>query len=1143
MATPVAPAAKTYNGNQTSFLHLLSRADTLHDFVGDRSILSKNEVIDVLNTSEELNENTLGRHILGIKDQNDNSVVNEKNLDGILTKSVAPLVNINFPNTFTPKIIKRISDIKAYEPRTVLFYEMYEHVLEGVDVNLGKYVSHENLVYYSYVDGKYINGDESAFTSATMAFLNLGTTAKPSSGRKDTGIYAIPITDKTSDGTKNKRYSEIEDKIKNFFSATDKDIYLVVDTSGISFPEVGITQTTSIRTLCNVAGDWDGAKKSQCSANNTTCEIIEDTKEPLKQAVFGLGNINLNKSTAKATLTAKATGTPTQAQTQTPSISSAVVEVTPLSQCIEQKLKNPKGKVSLAKASNACYGDFKPLDLFDIKRTGDAFQALMTKQLTDQNGFNQCNNTLSTPGNFVFVTLDHLAFLKARLNGVPSIFTAKDGGTEEKLMFLYKRNVDTNALAAQFLTTYKDLVACMDVMNEVKLDGIIINIVNAHGRNQELGERSHNEEHKTNIDFKNKETTIKWFNTLYTDILSNQKDLQLDKLFTSMDELISAKAKTSNNVVKNMTNAMSMLKANANNAYNNFQDDKDSNHYKNLGKLKQWLPETINKILNTILYVEIMARVTEMYKQFTYDGTNWIFNDLNEVNKKLTEVNEKLTEVILPIKPSTNQNNTTKQDLLSVTLMSLDQKLDEEKVIKAILDNYKADASSLNTHISDMAKLVKQYGYLKDAFQNGTLVKSFLGIEIDDYASIFQRITNIINAGLNGKTTGTNTTLTGMISTMNTGTPRQKRARALEIANRLVLSIMNKILDTLISFARVKISSIDISGGNPNGLNDMIATLKRKIQDLSGGDGLKIGGTYSNVFDDISLDIFGDHNILIDNDDVRDPISHGYQDEDYIIRYIANNDEEIKEYEDPYDYGNLIKKFGNRILDAIAVGNDDGSNKIPQLFGFLQEVLKLKNNQSTSFDVVWSTLIPDSVKDNDDNQDWISTFEYYIHWYAEYTMRDYMYLYPGMTAFYSDEERLPININKHWQWDDYACYDLVKDPLSVYQRNCGLLGVPVPEPTFEDTKETEQAQTSAQEQEVASKLSGLTIQPKVTIQPNFVNPSLDMTITINGQSIPIIASSAGGSASAAATASVHKYTLADYCFKYFKPYFELYYKK
>lgn len=55
-----------------------------------------------------------------------------------------------------------------------------------------------------------------------------------------------------------------------------------------------------------------------------------------------------------------------------------------------------------------------------------------------------------------FVTVDALAFLKARLNGVPSIFTFTDFNTRERLMYLYKPEVAN--IHQYWKNTYKDLV-------------------------------------------------------------------------------------------------------------------------------------------------------------------------------------------------------------------------------------------------------------------------------------------------------------------------------------------------------------------------------------------------------------------------------------------------------------------------------------------------------------------------------------------------------------------------------------------------------------------------------------------------------------------------------------------------------------
>lgn len=73
-------------------------------------------------------------------------------------------------------------------------------------------------------------------------------------------------------------------------------------------------------------------------------------------------------------------------------------------------------------------------------------------------------------GNLVhaFVTVDSLAFLKARLNGVPSIFTFTDFNTRERLMYLYKPEVANIKLYWE--NTYKDLATkcteCVQKYNE-----------------------------------------------------------------------------------------------------------------------------------------------------------------------------------------------------------------------------------------------------------------------------------------------------------------------------------------------------------------------------------------------------------------------------------------------------------------------------------------------------------------------------------------------------------------------------------------------------------------------------------------------------------------------------------------------------
>ena len=79
-----------------------------------------------------------------------------------------------------------------------------------------------------------------------------------------------------------------------------------------------------------------------------------------------------------------------------------------------------------------------------------------------------------------FVTVDSLAFLKARLNGVPSIFTFTDFNTRERLMYLYKPEV-TN-IKKYWEDTFKNLeekcTACVkNYMTQITNETNYVNFV------------------------------------------------------------------------------------------------------------------------------------------------------------------------------------------------------------------------------------------------------------------------------------------------------------------------------------------------------------------------------------------------------------------------------------------------------------------------------------------------------------------------------------------------------------------------------------------------------------------------------------------------------------------------------------------
>lgn len=1176
---PVSDEAK-------ALLYMLSRADTLHDFVGDRSILSKQEVITILNESSELSESALKQHLYNIKSKEENKV-SQKNVDDILNKAVAPLVNIDFPNTYTPKIVKRIAGVKVYEPRVVLFYELYENVLKTLypEMNIGKYVSSDYLVgckFDGVSDIKYMFGTEttaekSDFDNATLSYINLGTTEKPASGRRASGLYSLRAP--------SIRYDKLAPVISNFFQVTsEKKIYLVVDTSGVKLTELGITNSTNIRQLCNVAGDWDGASKSSCEANNTACVSISDNQaNPLERSVFGLSTLTLQKepsSNAKATL-----------NTKIMNIKDVTVEVTPLSQCIQTKKTCPKN-----------IKDFKNIELLDLKRTGDAFQALMAKQLgNDEDKRVSCGKKSIDSEVFVFVTLDHLAFLKARLNSVPCIFTSKDSVTEEKLMILYKPSVrdhvaQKKALLAQLKAALEEYETYIERSKDVQLNKILDDLAKLHKRDF-IDEGSPISKLPDNINYSNKGTTLNTLKEFYDTQLDNmlaaisrdestlsQPLGPLDPIFENYPGVVNPKSVKLVKAIKNT------LIAKANQVNGVIQDTttspsiSDTNQAKNVGKLIEWLPKTIYTLLNTVLYIDIMAKVVMMYQQFEYDN--------NAGTWTLGINNVQWPEIILATIESTNfslnQSDGITPDKKSELLKTLSSYITN---INTVLSNENLTPYTIlngDNHgevvklIQNITKFTKQYDFLSvDSHLNSTF-QHLINIDINEYESIFQRIIDIINAGLYGKKNGTGESLHDMIGKMSEGTPRQKQSRLLEISNRFVLSIMNKILETLVSFARVKISSIDIEplAGNQSQIENLINEIKPRrgggdedAESVSEEEPLanvkhddEDAGSVSDEDDDeehyIDLTLFSMHNILKNffRTTRLSVCSHvSIQDVENQTNFDPSD---VDTYDDPFDYGLLIKKFQHKILNKLR----------PNELQTLKDIHTVKNPTITL------KLLYEKSYDETKYSDKLHDLEDAVHLYLEEAMYEDRHLYPGLTAFYNTMFYNTMHDIKRQisslKYDDKLCYKLVEHPKEILQINYDICMMCFPkdqgqESLGEEIESRERKIDSPKDKEIESRekeqrkdntriVDALLIatlpkddfpkfletfskrqRPAMSSPPNlvFLNCGGEVVSDFHedyncGQKKP---KTSGG-------ARIRRHTLADYCFKYYRPYYDLYYE-
>jgi hypothetical protein len=117
----------------------------------------------------------------------------------------------------------------------------------------------------------------------------------------------------------------------------------------------------------------------------------------------------------------------------------------------------------------------------DLKRSGDALQALMVKKLNDIDK----NKIPSESEFYIFVTLDHLAFLKARLNGIPTIYTAlqHDADVYNRVVILF--NLELNS-KSNYKAISSQLLSEKVLFDQIKLrlEELIPVITNPESQNQ-----------------------------------------------------------------------------------------------------------------------------------------------------------------------------------------------------------------------------------------------------------------------------------------------------------------------------------------------------------------------------------------------------------------------------------------------------------------------------------------------------------------------------------------------------------------------------------------------------------------------------------------------------------------------------------
>jgi hypothetical protein len=470
---------------------LLSRCDTLHDFCGYRGGMNKITVCDILNTTDYTNINNSALEQLIITTYNSiplhlaSGMSDEIIGNSQKWKHFRECVRNVAVYNLSPKARNELSGDVNFEKVIVSFFELFK---ESLAPHVGTFFicdddEIEALTYSVPTNYRFINPDDSQ-TQLVMpkkdeaaknediknlfldenqfAVINLGENSSFRSQRSGNGLYIDEVIILTTEKEYEKfdelrcilpveRAKYIYKIFQQFFVGEIKDnikdapfINLIIDSTNVSFStDIDVTKHSQhkIRVIESVAGVWDAAGKikkatlfdsqDQLSQEYNTrlqniCEQTAQENENVSSSLTTLKKLTLRMGFNGSTTFSFNDHKMKQLTDEFPrSVEKLASYIT--SSDADSSTYVTSGLLSVAEHKNKTV-------YFDIKRSGDALQSKVASELYSaslQKG--DAQNT------FVFVTHDHLAFMKARLYGVPCIFTRiiKD----ERHLVLYRPRI------------------------------------------------------------------------------------------------------------------------------------------------------------------------------------------------------------------------------------------------------------------------------------------------------------------------------------------------------------------------------------------------------------------------------------------------------------------------------------------------------------------------------------------------------------------------------------------------------------------------------------------------------------------------------------------------------------------------------
>lgn len=386
------------------FNDVLSRCDTIHDFTKARATenmvgkMTTKDIYANLDKTPSLNNKNLMQTFRHLSESKENQ------------EDFAKILH-NHPTNF--KFLKAYEngvDVKqtGFEPSVVQFFE---HMLSPKYGILDEFYLASSAVLAKDVLIDYTVGARKSISeiAGKICIMNLGNTAKGvgKKARKASGIFE-----------REDLLRLFQNELHTFFSSEQKSkLRFVVDASILSNDHFHAPDK-NMEVAILACSEWDSAEKYSAGSVISKSQFTA-TQKTDDRVLYSLDSLDVKSfpiNTAGDVGYSCALNGKTVPYTNIPR---GVGEIVMAMQNVSEPGKlYTKYVEPIAKDR---YGT-----LFDVKRSGDGCQVLEIKQ---------ANEDPLSEYKYILVTHDHLAFLKARMNGVPVVFTKKNMRQDTKMLY------------------------------------------------------------------------------------------------------------------------------------------------------------------------------------------------------------------------------------------------------------------------------------------------------------------------------------------------------------------------------------------------------------------------------------------------------------------------------------------------------------------------------------------------------------------------------------------------------------------------------------------------------------------------------------------------------------------------------------